>query len=55
LDEGSAGTATGTVKIPEESEIQRARKILDELRRRMGDLWRPELELEYIERLLKRF
>lgn len=55
LEEGSAGTSTGRVKIPEESEIQRARKILDELRKRMGDQWRPELELEYIERLLKRF
>lgn len=55
LEEGNAGTSTGRVKIPEESEIQRARKILDELRKRMGDQWRPELELEYIERLLKRF
>jgi uncharacterized protein (TIGR02302 family) len=55
LEQGSAGTSTGRVKIPEESEIQRARKILNELRKRMGDQWRPELELEYIERLLKRF
>ncbi|NQV57026.1 MAG: DUF4175 domain-containing protein [Rhodospirillales bacterium] len=54
LDEGSTGTASGSVKIPGESEVQRARQILDELRKRMGDLWRPEMELEYIERLLKR-
>ena len=54
-EEGGQGTATGSVKIPGESERQRARAILDELRRRAGDLWRPELELEYIERLLKRF
>jgi uncharacterized protein (TIGR02302 family) len=55
LEEGSSGTATGRVKIPEESEIQQAREILNELRRRMGDQWRPEVELDYIERLLKRF
>jgi uncharacterized protein (TIGR02302 family) len=54
-EEGSTGQSTGTVKIPSESEIRRARRILEELRRRAGDLWRPELELEYIERLLKRF
>ncbi|MDA0240774.1 MAG: DUF4175 family protein, partial [Proteobacteria bacterium] len=54
-EEGNQGTATGTVKIPGESELKRAREILDELRRRAGDLWRPEIELEYIERLLKRF
>jgi hypothetical protein len=35
--------------------LQRAHEILKELRRRAGDLWRPDLELEYIERLLKRF
>ena len=54
-EEGNQGTATGSVKIPGESEMQRAREILDELRKRAGDLWRPELELEYIERLLRRF
>jgi len=54
-EEGNQGTATGRVKIPGESEMQRAREILEELRRRAGDLWRPEIELDYIERLLKRF
>ncbi len=54
-EEGNQGTATGRVKIPGESEMQRAREILKELRRRAGDLWRPEIELDYIERLLKRF
>ena len=55
LEEGNSGTATGDVKIPGAKELKRAREILDELRRRAGDLWRPDLELEYIERLLKRF
>ncbi|MBT3989477.1 MAG: TIGR02302 family protein [Rhodospirillaceae bacterium] len=54
-EEGNQGTATGRVKIPGEREMQRAREILNELRRRAGDLWRPEMELDYIERLLKRF
>ena len=43
------------VEIPTESDIQRARRIFDELRDRSGDRSRPSLELDYIERLLKRF
>ncbi|CAN5398856.1 hypothetical protein BH11PSE4_BH11PSE4_07740 [soil metagenome] len=42
-----------TVKIPGEIDVQRVRKILEELRRRLGDSTRPQLELDYIERLLK--
>lgn len=34
---------------------ERAREILEELYRRAGDKARPELELQYLERLLKRF
>lgn len=45
----------GRIGVPEESDLQRARRIFDELRRRSGDQSRPELELDYIERLLKRF
>ncbi len=44
-----------SVKVPEEIDIQRAREILDELRRRAGEPTRPALELDYIERLIKRF
>ncbi|MFN3347687.1 TIGR02302 family protein [Pseudorhodoplanes sp.] len=44
-----------TVKVPGEIDIQRARRILDELRRRFADPMRPQLELDYIERLLKGF
>jgi len=43
------------VAIPEHGELQRAREIQDELQRRAGERQRPELEREYIERLLKRF
>jgi len=50
------GPDLGTsVKVPEEIDIQRAREILEELRRRLGDQQRPLLELDYIERLLRRF
>lgn len=43
------------VKIPEQADLQRAREILDELRRRSGDYGRPQMERDYIERLLKQF
>jgi uncharacterized protein (TIGR02302 family) len=42
-----------TVKVPGEIDVQRARRILEELRRRFGESFRPQLELDYIERLLK--
>lgn len=44
-----------TVKIPGEIDVQRVRRILEELRRRLGDPSRPQIELDYIERLLKDF
>jgi uncharacterized protein (TIGR02302 family) len=44
-----------TVKIPGEIDVQRARRILEELRRRLGDPSRPQIELDYLERLLKDF
>jgi uncharacterized protein (TIGR02302 family) len=45
----------GDVKIPDENILQKSRRILDELRRRAGERTRPEIELDYIDRLLKRF
>jgi uncharacterized protein (TIGR02302 family) len=42
-----------TVKIPGEIDVQRARRILEELRRRLADPERPQVELDYLERLLK--
>jgi Domain of unknown function (DUF4175) len=44
-----------TVKVPGEIDVQRARRILEELRRRFADPLRPQIELDYIERLLKDF
>lgn len=42
-----------SVKVPGEIDVQRARRILEELRRRFADPLRPQIELDYIERLLK--
>jgi uncharacterized protein (TIGR02302 family) len=44
-----------TVKVPGEIDVQRARRILEELRRRFGENFRPQLELDYIERLLREY
>ena len=43
------------VKIPDNNILQKSRQILDELRRRAGERSRPLIELDYIDRLLKRF
>ncbi len=42
-----------TVKVPDEIDTQRAREILDAIRRRLGDSLRPTLERDYLERLLE--
>ncbi len=42
-----------SVKVPDEIDIQRAREVLDELRRRLGDPSRPAVELDYLERLIR--
>ncbi|ABE61552.1 conserved hypothetical protein [Nitrobacter hamburgensis X14] len=42
-----------SVRIPGEIDVQRVRRILEELRRRLADPSRPKVELDYIERLLK--
>ena len=39
--------------VPGEIDVQRVRRILEELRRRLGEPSRPQVELDYIERLLK--
>jgi uncharacterized protein (TIGR02302 family) len=46
-DQGSS------VKVPDEIDTQRARELLNELRRRLGEAQRPQIELEYLERLLR--
>lgn len=41
------------VDVPDEIDIQRARRILDQIRNRLGDALSPQLEREYLERLLE--
>jgi uncharacterized protein (TIGR02302 family) len=47
--------AGNSVKVPDEIDMQRAREILEELRRRSAEPLRPRLELDYFDRLLRRF
>ena len=50
----SAGPDFGeTVEIPDEIDIRRAREILDAIRKRLGNALSPQLEKEYLERLLE--
>ena len=54
--ERTQGPDLGTsVKVPDEIDIQRAREILEELRRRLSEPTRPMLELDYLERLIRQF
>ena len=41
-----------SVDVPDEIDTQRAREILDAIRRRLGDALSPEIERDYLERLL---
>ena len=44
-----------SVKVPGEIDVQRARRILEELRKRFGEFTRPQEELDYLQRLLKSY
>lgn len=48
----NAGEAT---KVPDLAPVERARRILEELQRRAGNRERAPLELDYLDRLLRRF
>jgi hypothetical protein len=52
---GQGTPDTTTVQLPDQRDLQRAREILDELRRRAGQRERPRLELDYIDRLLRQY
>ena len=52
----SAGPDFGDdVQVPDVIDAERAREILNELRRRAAEMGRPQIELDYLERLLRRF
>jgi uncharacterized protein (TIGR02302 family) len=42
-----------TVRVPDEIDVQRARRILEAIRDRLGNALSPELERNYLERLLE--
>jgi uncharacterized protein (TIGR02302 family) len=41
-----------TVKVPDEIDAERARRILEAIRERLGERFRPRYELDYLQRLL---
>jgi hypothetical protein len=54
--EGLGQAETGSdVRVPDEAEAMRAHQLQEELRRRGAQKERPPAELDYIDRLLKRF
>jgi uncharacterized protein (TIGR02302 family) len=55
-ENGGRGPSFGNqTKLPDESQMVRARNILKELRRRADERGRPQEELDYLDRLLKQF
>jgi hypothetical protein len=52
--ESNRGVVSGDTRVPAEAAQERARRILEELRRRLGESLRPQEELDYLERLLRR-
>jgi uncharacterized protein (TIGR02302 family) len=54
-ENGMGAIDTRDVEIPDQSDVQRARALIEELRKRAGDRARPKVERDYIDRLLKRF
>jgi uncharacterized protein (TIGR02302 family) len=53
--DGNRGFGIGQVEIPDQMQLQRSQQILEELRRRAGERFRPPEELHYIDRLLQQF
>ena len=55
LGRASSPLGNSGVKIPGATDLARAREILQELRRRAGQMNRPQQERDYLDRLLKAF
>lgn len=53
--DGPSWLPSSRVKIPDEAERKKVREILDTLRRRSGEMQRPDYELEYLRRLMQQF
>ena len=41
------------VDVPDEIDVERARRIMNAIRERLGDRFRPRFELDYLERLIQ--
>ena len=52
---GQGATGTGENLLQGEDVYRRAQELLDEIRRRSADQNRPDVELDYLRRLLDRF
>lgn len=52
---GMGADISNRVQVPDQGDLQRAREILEELFRRSGERFRTPEELEYLNRLLRRF
>jgi len=53
---GTYGAVDGSgTDVPDREAMDRVRELMEELRRRAGQRSRPELELDYLERLIERF
>ena len=50
-----APDVNSVLNMPDKGEVQRAREILNEIRRRAAERGRPQSELDYLDRLLERF
>ena len=49
-----SGSSDGDkVRVPDEIDVERARRVLDEIRKRLGEPVRPKFERDYLDRLLK--
>lgn len=57
MDDGEGGTpwSASKVKIPDKAERRRVQDILEELRKKSGELQRPPYELDYYHRLMRQF
>lgn len=53
--EGNNPWSASKVKIPDKAERRRVQEILEELRKKSGELQRPVYELDYYRRLMKQF
>jgi uncharacterized protein (TIGR02302 family) len=52
---GNAPWSASKVKIPDKAERKRVQDILEELRKKSGELQRPDYELDYYRRLMRQF